>query len=117
MLNYQKMILAMVTIFEERRCQVEQRRVAKKGCKTWRTGEENDIFFCLCRYRTPFSLAFQLYLCYCLLEFLNIWSWIIAVGAWLLFQISLFLFQAIYHIFCAIAYFLDLDSCYLKHAA
>ena len=28
MLNYQKMILAMVTIFEERRCQVEQRRVA-----------------------------------------------------------------------------------------
>jgi len=44
MLNYQKMILAMVTIFEER-CQVEQRRVAKKGCKTRRTGEENDIFF------------------------------------------------------------------------
>ena len=40
MLNYQKMILAMVTIFEEMRC-----RVVKKGCKTGRTGEENDIFF------------------------------------------------------------------------
>ena len=45
MLNYQKMVLTMMTIFEERRCQVEQRRVAKKGCKTGRIGEENDIFF------------------------------------------------------------------------
>ena len=39
------MILAIATTFEERRYQVEQRRVAKKGCKTRRTGEENDIFF------------------------------------------------------------------------
>ena len=47
MLNYQKMILAMVTILEERMCQVEQRRVSKKGCKTGRTREENDIFLSL----------------------------------------------------------------------
>ena len=31
MLNYQKMISEMVTIFEERRCQVEQRRGARHG--------------------------------------------------------------------------------------